>query len=63
MTIFPLVIARFAAFIAVWLPSRKRPYAGHPCASLEGLSDKGLQDIGLEPSRRDFDSVKPFWMP
>lgn len=31
--------------------------------ALENLSDKGLEDIGLEPSRRDFDAVKPFWMP
>jgi len=32
-------------------------------AELENLSDRSLEDIGLEPPRRDFDAVKPFWMP
>jgi hypothetical protein len=30
---------------------------------LDNLSDRGLKDIGIEPYRRDFDTVKPFWMP
>jgi uncharacterized protein YjiS (DUF1127 family) len=30
---------------------------------LESLSDKNFKDIGLEPPKRDFDTVKPFWMP
>ena len=32
-------------------------------AELENLSDRSLEDIGLEPPRRDFEAVKPFWMP
>ena len=32
-------------------------------ARLENLSDESLKDIGIEPYRRDFDVVKPFWMP
>jgi uncharacterized protein YjiS (DUF1127 family) len=62
MTIFPLAIARFAQ-IAVSLLGWNRRAAARARAALDGLSDKGLKDIGLEPSRRDFDSVKPFWMP
>jgi len=36
---------------------------------LQGLSppidasDEELKDIGIEPPKRDFDAVKPFWMP
>ena len=32
-------------------------------AELENLSDRSFEDIGLEPPRRDFEAVKPFWMP
>jgi uncharacterized protein YjiS (DUF1127 family) len=32
-------------------------------AKLENLSDQSLKDIGIEPCHRDFDTVKPFWMP
>ncbi len=55
MTIFPLGISRFSKLIIL-----RRHYAS---AKLESLSDRSLQDIGLEPYRRDFDAVKPFWMP
>jgi len=30
---------------------------------LEDESDAELKDIGLEPPKRDFDTVKAFWMP
>ena len=60
MTIFLLGITRFSKLITLCFPSLRRRYAG---AKLESLSDRNLQDIGLEPSRRDFDAVKPFWMP
>jgi uncharacterized protein YjiS (DUF1127 family) len=30
---------------------------------LEDESDEELKDIGLEPLRRNFNAVKPFWMP
>jgi uncharacterized protein YjiS (DUF1127 family) len=60
MTIFPLAISRFSQLIAHWLRRLKRHQAE---ARLEGLSDRSLLDIGLEPSRRDYDAVKPFWMP
>ena len=58
---FPaLDISRFSELIALYFFRRKHYYAG---TNLENLSDKGLEDIGLEPSRRDFDAVKPFCMP
>jgi uncharacterized protein YjiS (DUF1127 family) len=60
MTIFPLAISRFSELIAHCLRRWKRR---HTDIKLEGLSDRSLQDIGLEPCRRDFDAVKPFWMP
>lgn len=62
MTIFPLASARLAQ-IAVSLLGWSWRSATRARAVLDGLSDKGLKDIGLEPSRRDFDSVKPFWLP
>jgi len=36
---------------------------GFADARLDNLSDESLKDIGVEPYRRDFDTVKPFWMP
>jgi uncharacterized protein YjiS (DUF1127 family) len=30
---------------------------------LEDESDEESKDIGLEPLRRNFNAVKPFWMP
>lgn len=29
---------------------------------LEGLSDKGLQDIGISRCTAEFEVAKPFWM-
>ncbi len=60
MTIFPLGISYFSKLVTLCFLSLRRHYAG---AKLESLSDRSLQDIGLEPCRRDFDAVKPFWMP
>ena len=60
MTIFPLEITRFPEWTTVYLLRGKRYYDG---AELENLSDRSLEDIGLDPPRRDFDAVKPFWMP
>jgi uncharacterized protein YjiS (DUF1127 family) len=60
MTIFPLDITRFPELITVYFLGGKRRSAR---IELENLSDKNLKDIGLEPMRRDFDAVKPFWMP
>ena len=59
MTIFPLEITRFPEWVTVYLLRQKRYYDS---AELENLSDRSLEDIGLEPPRRDFDAVKPFWM-
>ena len=59
MTSFPLDITRVTVNL-VNLPRWKRHYES---AELENLSDRSLEDIGLEPPRRDFDAVKPFWMP
>ncbi|MGC2124380.1 MAG: DUF1127 domain-containing protein [Xanthobacteraceae bacterium] len=52
--------ARFPELISVkflrWAPRRTS-------AELENLSDRTLDDIGLElPRRRNLDAVKPFWM-
>jgi len=60
MTISPLAISRFfeLAKLRLW---RWEPAS--TSAKLEALSDSSLQDIGIEPCRRDFDAVKPFWMP
>jgi hypothetical protein len=32
-------------------------------SSWEDETDEGLKDIGLEPLKRNFSAVKPFWMP
>ena len=60
MTIFSLNIARFPELISLKFLRWNRPYAN---AELEKLSDRSLEDIGLKPTRRGFDGVKPFWMP
>jgi uncharacterized protein YjiS (DUF1127 family) len=60
MTIFALALSRFSGFIAVCFLRWKQHFPG---ARLESLSDRSLKDIGIEPHRRDFDTVKPFWMP
>jgi uncharacterized protein YjiS (DUF1127 family) len=60
MTIHPLDLSRFSDFLAVCLIRWKHHFAD---ARLENLSDESLKDIGIELCRRDFDTVKPFWMP
>jgi hypothetical protein len=60
MTIFLLAFSRFADFVAACLVRWKHHFAD---ARLESLSDQSLKDIGIEPCRHDFDTVKPFWMP
>jgi uncharacterized protein YjiS (DUF1127 family) len=60
MTIPPLDLSRFSDFLAVCSFRQKHHFAD---ARLENLSDESLKDIGIEPSRHDFDMVKPFWMP
>ena len=59
MTIIPLDVTRFPELSEVhflrWLETKH--------VQLEELSDEEIKDIGLEPPRRDFDIVKPFWMP
>jgi hypothetical protein len=60
MTILPLDLSRFSDFIAICFGRWKHHLPG---ATLENLSDRGLKDIGIEPCRREFDTVKPFWMP
>ena len=59
MTIFPLDLTRLPELFEVhflrWRHSAR--------VELESLSDKNFKDIGLEPPKRDFDTVKPFWMP
>jgi uncharacterized protein YjiS (DUF1127 family) len=57
---FSFNIMRFPELIALNFVRWNRRYGN---AELEKLSDRSLQDIGLTPTRRDFDSVKPFWMP
>jgi uncharacterized protein YjiS (DUF1127 family) len=59
ITRFQLDITRFPDVIAYFVRWKRR-YA--PTA-LDDLSDQTLQDIGLPPSGRDLDAVKPFWMP
>jgi uncharacterized protein YjiS (DUF1127 family) len=60
MTIFPINVARFPDVISFNFFRWKRRYVS---AELEKLSDRSLEDVGLKPPRRDFDGVKPFWMP
>jgi uncharacterized protein YjiS (DUF1127 family) len=59
MTVIPLDVTRFPELFEVhflrWLETKH--------VELEMLSDEEIKDIGLEPPRRDFDTVKPFWMP
>ena len=59
MTVFPLGIARSLEWFEVQFLRLRRP--AH--LELEDDSDEELKDIGIEPPKRDFDAVKPFWMP
>ena len=59
MTVLPLSITRSLEWFEVHFLRWRR--SAH--LELEDESDEELKDIGIEPSRRDFDAVKPFWMP
>ena len=59
MTIFPLDVTRFSELATVSLLRWRRHYES---AELEKLSDRSLEDIGLERPRQAFNSVKPFWI-
>ena len=60
MTILAPELSRFSDFLAVCFIRWTHHFAD---ARLENLSDQSLKDIGIEPYRLDFDTVKPFWMP
>lgn len=61
MTTFPRELMRLPELIA---GNFMRWTSRSPGGDLHDLSDKTLEDIGLaEPLRRDFDAVKPFWLP
>ena len=59
MTSFPLDIRRVTVSL-VNLLRWKRYYES---AKLENLSDRSLEDIGLEVIKRNFGTLKPFWIP
>jgi uncharacterized protein YjiS (DUF1127 family) len=59
MMVFPLGFTRSLEWFEVHFLRWRRP--AH--LELEDESDEELKDIGIAPSRRDFDAVKPFWMP
>ena len=59
MTIFPHAIT-FREWVTAYLLRGKRHYDS---AELENLSDRSLEDIGLEVRKRDFGTLKPFWIP
>ncbi len=58
MTIIPLDPTRFPE----WLEAHFFRWVQSKHVELEELSDEEIIDIGLEPPKRDFDNVKPFWM-
>jgi len=60
MSILPLDLSRFSDLLAVCFVRWKHHFVD---ARLENLSDESLKDIGIELYRRDFDVVKPLWMP
>ena len=60
MMVFALDFSRFSDFVAGCFVRWRHHFT---YVKLDGLSDRSLKDIGLEPCRRDFDAVKPFWMP
>ena len=57
MTKFPLrIVMRFQEWFEVHLISRRPAHL-----ELEDDTDERLKDIGLEPLKRDFTALKPFW--
>jgi len=61
MTVFPHAITWFPRMGHWLLTSRETPLCDS--AELENLSDRSLEDIGLEVIKRAFGTVKPFWIP
>jgi uncharacterized protein YjiS (DUF1127 family) len=59
MTIFTHAIT-FREWVTAYLLRGKRHYDS---AELENLSDRSLEDIGLEVRKRDFGTLKPLWIP
>lgn len=59
MTIVPFDITRFPELFEVHFLRCRRSAR----VELKSLSDKNFRVIGLEPPKRDFDTVKPFWTP
>ena len=57
MTVFPLGITRSLEWFEVHFLRWRRP--AH--LELEDDTDEQLKDIGLEPLKRNFTAVKPFW--
>jgi hypothetical protein len=53
-------ITWFPEWVTVYLLRGKRHYDS---AELETRSDRSLEDIGLEVRKRDFGTLKPFWIP
>jgi hypothetical protein len=60
MTSYPYAITWFPEWVTAYLLRGKRHYDS---AELENLSDCSLKDIGLEVRKRDFGTLKPFWIP
>jgi hypothetical protein len=60
MTIFSHAITWFPEWVTAYLLRGKHHYDS---AELENLSDRSLEDIGLEVHKRDFGTLKPFWIP
>jgi len=58
MTIFPFGIIGKLEWFEVHFLHRRPDHV-----ELEDESEEELKDIGIEPPKRDFDAVKPFWMP
>jgi hypothetical protein len=59
MTIFSHAIT-FPEWVTAYLLRGKRHYDN---GELENLSDRSLEDIGLEVHKRGFGTLKPFWIP
>jgi hypothetical protein len=60
MTSYPHAITWFPEWVTTYLLRGKRHYDS---AELKNLSDGSLKDIGLEVRKRDFGTLKPFWIP
>jgi uncharacterized protein YjiS (DUF1127 family) len=54
MTIFPFQFPEFLINLLRWKSHIQ---------TAQNLSDRSLEDVGLELHKRDFDAVKPFWQP